>query len=49
MSWEQYKCVCTKEEREKIKLLSSRLKLDSKERVAEVIVRALEKLNGGKK
>lgn len=44
MKWEQYKCACTYEEREKIKLLSSQLKSNSKERVAEVIIRALEKL-----
>lgn len=44
MKWEQYKCVCTLEERERIKLLSSQLKVKSDERVAEVIIRALEKL-----
>ena len=44
MKWGQYKCVCTLEEREKIKLLSSQLKVKSDERVAEVIIRALEKL-----
>lgn len=44
MNWEQYKCVCTKEERDKIQLLSSTLKKDKSERVAEVLIRALEKL-----
>lgn len=44
MKWEQYKCVCTKEERETIKLLSSQLKIKSDERVAEVLIRALQSL-----
>ncbi|MGL5714706.1 MAG: hypothetical protein ACRCX2_16930 [Paraclostridium sp.] len=44
MKWEQYKCICTSEEREKIKLLSSQLKTKSDERVAEVLIRALELL-----
>lgn len=41
----QFNCACISvEEREKIKLLSSQLKINSDERVAEVIIRALEKL-----
>lgn len=35
---------CTKEEREEIAFLSSQLKTNSKERVAEVLLRALKKL-----
>lgn len=36
---------CTKEERDKIQYLSSILKKNKSERVAEVIIRALEDLN----
>lgn len=35
---------CTKDERDKIQHLSSILKKDKSERVAEVLIRALEKL-----
>ena len=39
-----YTIKCSEEEKEKIAFLSSQLKTNSKERVAEVIIRALEKL-----
>lgn len=39
---------CTKEERELIKLLTSQLKVRGNERVAEVMIRALEKLKEDK-
>lgn len=39
---------CSKEEKEKIAYLSSQLKSNSKERIAEVIIRALEKLKNSK-
>lgn len=39
---------CTKEERDKIQFLSSTLKKNKSERVAEVIIRALEKLKEDK-
>ncbi|WP_297638604.1 hypothetical protein [uncultured Clostridium sp.] len=44
MEFKKYLIATTEEEREKIKLLSSHLKTKSDERVAEVIIRALEKL-----
>lgn len=40
---------CTKEERDKIQYLTSILKKDKNERVAEVIIRALEKIKNGSK
>ncbi|MGL5329753.1 MAG: hypothetical protein ACRDD7_10815 [Peptostreptococcaceae bacterium] len=45
MKYIQFNCACISvEEREKIKLLSSQLKTKSDERVAEVLIRALELL-----
>ncbi|MGL5189733.1 MAG: hypothetical protein ACRC7S_08775 [Cetobacterium sp.] len=45
MKYIQFNCACISiEEREKIKLLSSKLKTKSDERVAEVLIRALELL-----
>ena len=38
---------CTKEERDKIQYLTSILKKDKNERVAEVIIRAWEKIKKG--
>ncbi|MGL5243819.1 MAG: hypothetical protein ACRC7R_01400 [Sarcina sp.] len=44
MEFKKYLVATTNEEREKIKLLSSQLKTKSDERVAEVLIRALELL-----
>ncbi|MGL5725764.1 hypothetical protein [Cetobacterium sp.] len=45
MKYVQFNCACISvEEREKIKLLSSNLRIKSDERVAEVLIRALELL-----
>lgn len=44
IQFKKYLVATTVEEREKIKLLSSQLKSHSDERVAEVIIKALQKM-----